>query len=179
MNKISFIGTREFSSLGSQVQEMYLESVTWAVQWGYTVSTGAAKGADQVAANRAIKLGGSLVLYLPWWGYEKEWIQSLPGGVEYTVYSPKAHPSWGESVGEFHPNPKALSRGARALHARNFGIIEGSKAVIAVSRKGQGGTAQGLRIARSLGIPTFDLFFEADRASLRGKMRSHPSPKRS
>lgn len=173
-------------------QHLYEQAVEWVVRWGYTVATGAAKGADQVAASQAVLYGGQVELYLPATDFEQEWVRSvltMPGKrgkqVHVVVYDPAKHEHWAESVSKFHPNPSALTPYSWKLMARNYGIVEGAKAVIAIPKRrkladGQeslGGTGQGIRIARALGIPVFDLSTPEGREALQEKMARHPARK--
>lgn len=122
---------------------------------GYTLRSGAAKGADE-----AFGLGAkSLELFLPWDGY------NCSGG--YPEPKPEAY----ELSAIYHPNWGACSAGARALHARNAHIVFGwnlddpVEFVLCWTRDGAvsettsktGGTGQAIRIASAFGIPVFNL----------------------
>lgn len=66
------------------------------------------------------------------------------------------NPTWYDSVEALHPAPHRLTVNARHLHARNYGIIADPPVVLVVAlpnARGEGGTAQGIRIAKSLDIP--------------------------
>lgn len=58
-----------------------------------------------------------------------------------------------------HPASWHLTPAARALHARNYGILEQADVVVAFPRDGKeaGGTGQGIRIARAMGKELFVL----------------------
>jgi len=169
---ISFIGTREFSEVDHEIQKLYLDAVEAVVGMGYGVITGAARGADKTAASQALSVGGRVMLVLPWESYEQTWVAELqlgyPDQVSLRVYDREKDEAWADSVYYHHPNPQALSSAGFALHARNYGIIEMSKGVIAVpsNRIGGGGTGQGIRIAKALGKKLFDLSQETDRQEL-------------
>lgn len=66
---------------------------------------------------------------------------------------------------KYHPNPHSLSPGSVRLHARNYGIVSKSTAVIACpsEKPGGGGTGQGIRIAKDLNIPVFTCLPKDDR----------------
>lgn len=116
---------------------------------GYIVRTGAANGIDQIAMEGT--RGRHLEVYLPWDSYNRSIISPSASVV---VYDPTIHRTWTDSVSRYHPAGNRLSRGAFALHARNFGIIDGSHGVVALpDEAGGGGTGQGIRIARALKIP--------------------------
>lgn len=118
-------------------------------RFGVKIRTGAADGIDTFAKKGA-KIG-LLHVFLPWGRYNQA---TIPAHAVRTVYSPKQHPLWTASVTKYHPNPKALSRGPFALHARNYGIVEGVTACLALPGPNEsGGTAQGIRICRGMGIP--------------------------
>ena len=162
-SRAAFIGTRKLSPKHPQYA-LYMECVEWAVGLGYVVTTGAALGADQVAAKRAVDLGGRVELYLPWPSYEKGFVGGLPREqVTVSRYNPK----WESSVDKYHPAPERLSQGARKLHARNYGIVEQAAFVVGIPETpGSGGTGQGLRIGKGLFKPCFDLTVKDDRYAL-------------
>lgn len=120
---------------------------------GYTLRSGAAKGADQ-----AFELGCDLFLgkkeiYLPWAGFEDS-ASSL------IVKDPLAF----QIAEEYHPSWKTLSQTAQKLLARNTHQILGwdlrspCNFVVCWTKggKGGGGTGQAIRIAVDKGIPIFD-----------------------
>lgn len=122
------------------------------------VRTGAAYGIDEAAMVGT--QGTNLDVYLPWATYNRD---IVPPGSRVVVYSPAEHAEWTASVAQYHPAAGRLSRGAFALHARNYGIVAGAKTVIAFpDPKGGGGTAQGIRIARGLKIPVI----QADKGTI-------------
>jgi hypothetical protein len=161
---ISFIGTRDLDAVSDEVLALYQQAVESAVHAGYTIVTGAAQGADQLAADTALMAGGHVMLKLPWATYERAWVTQIvtryPDKVWIEVYYPFHHDSWTQSVYQYHPKPDSLRQGPFALHARNFGIMENATTVVAISNPnkiGGGGTGQGLRIAEALRIRRFDL----------------------
>jgi len=127
---------------------------------GHQLATGAAKGADQAFAKGAATVSDArITLYLPWQGYEREWIQSIllprvtPNVVTHIDAAALA------SVSKYHPAPDRLSAGVVKLHARNYNIIRHAELVICYTPGGNGGggTGQAIRIARDRGIPVHDL----------------------
>lgn len=141
--KVAIIGTRNPDGAQQQAAAWVSETFSKA---GHDVSTGAADGIDTVAMTHCVR--GRLQLFLPWASYG-----ARVSGAQITVYSPGVHQAWTDSVRRYHPNPDALTRGAFALHARNYGIVEGCGLVIAFPGEKDGGTGQGIRIALALGIP--------------------------
>lgn len=165
MARYAIIGSREVS------EKMYDRLVTMArilVRHGHEVATGGAKGADEAAMVGAASVDVSkLHVYLPWASYNEEMI---PAGANTYLYEPDTCPNWAKSVDIYHPNPAELTRGPRALHARNFGILMYPKqvdAVIAVPGSLDpdrwGGTGQGMRIAIGEGVPLFNMRVKEDR----------------
>ena len=121
---------------------------------GWVLKTGAALGADQAFARGAADANGLVELCLPWASYEKEWVQTLSwkSNVKLNILSDRDTEAYA-SVVKYHPAPDKLTRGAKALHARNFLILRDVSFVIAFTAgKTTGGTWQGIRIAESLGI---------------------------
>jgi len=166
--RIAFIGTRGFLGLPDRVRTMFTLLGREVAERHGVVVTGAAVGADQTAAETALAAGGLVHLVLPWASYEERWIRRIqsqfPRRVTVEVYDVARHPAWTDSVRTYHPAFHALSRGAIALHARNYGIVAGAAAVVAAAHdaRGGGGTGQGIRMARGLGIPVFDLWAPTD-----------------
>lgn len=143
----AIIGTRDPDAAQAEIAYR----LAWAIAWlgRHVVRTGAAYGVDQKAMEGTS--GRNLHVFLPWPSYNRD---IIPHSATRVVYTPSIHTSWTESVRRFHPAASRLSRGPMALHARNFGIIDGVHGVIALPNEtGGGGTGQGIRIAKALGIP--------------------------
>jgi hypothetical protein len=179
-SRIAFIGTRDLPAVPPAALDAYRQAALAAAARGATVVTGAAQGADQLAATLAISLGGRVHLVLPWEAYEYHWVRWALAhpGVTRAVYDPPEHAAWTESVFAHHPAGRKLAPGALALHARNFGIVSGADLVIALSKDcagRHGGTAQGLRVARALGIPAYNLWIERDRTAV-AEVLAHHAP---
>lgn len=148
--KIAIIGTREPDG----IQEIAAFELAFMLTLHYEiiVKTGAAMGIDHKAMQGAsCRIPILLEVVLPWDRYNHE---IIPEGAKITVASSTRNPEWYRSVQDLHPAPYRLTTNARHLHARNYGIVEGTKLVVAMPNpKGGGGTAQGIRVARSLDIP--------------------------
>ena len=122
---------------------------------GFTLSTGAATGADQTFANGANLAHSFVHLHLPWHAYEEAWRKHIHHSKLFVLQDSdvKAH----NSVTVFHPAYKKLTRDTRALHARNYNILTKPiqvQFIICWTTEGKitGGTGQTLRIAQSLNI---------------------------
>jgi predicted Rossmann-fold nucleotide-binding protein len=123
---------------------------------GWILRTGGAEGADQAFAEGALLAGGRVIICLPWSSYEKKWVEwAKRHGAEVEVLGSRDFEAW-DSVDQYHPAVSRLSRGVRALHARNFVIFRGTELCIAAPKKDRygryGGTGQGMRIAEDRGI---------------------------
>ncbi len=125
----------------------------------YICCTGAAIGADQAFANGAHNTGGMVSLYLPWYSYESDWVNSIRGPLTKVDTLKENDIDAITSVYEFHPAANNLSQGVLKLHARNYLIIINTDFVICWTPNGKttGGTGQGIKIAQSIGIPIYNL----------------------
>lgn len=122
---------------------------------GYILRSGHAPGADQ-----AFELGAMsrAEIYLPWPSFER--VVPVSG----TCYDRPTEDAF-RLAEEHHPAWDRLSRGARALHARNAHQVLGRELgtpvsfVLAWTKSPfpQGGTAQAVRIAESHGIRCLNL----------------------
>lgn len=192
MAKISFIGTRELTRCNPEAVKLFRLAAAVAGKNGHVVKTGAAPGADQLAAETALRNGGKVEIFLPWESYERPWmehIRSLYGEdmVYVEVYDPDHertphHEAWAESVNLYHPAAGKLTQGSFKLHARNFGIVvdsstsddpegyETSDFVVALPSPDGGGTAQGMRVASDYDVRIFDLSTLVGREDLSVRM---------
>lgn len=161
--RIAAIGTRRLSDSGTALCG---QVGAWAAKRELVVVSGAAEGSDLAFMTGARNAGGRVVAVLPWASYNAG---LLPAGVERIVFDPERHPGWIMLAAAHHPAWDArradgrpvLSRGMRALHARNTGILLGEspedRVGLVVAHQApnrRGGTEQGLRLATALGIPT-------------------------
>lgn len=160
MNKIAIIGTRDLSNTQTDRLNSLVTILDTYSPNDYIIATGAAKGIDQYGAELARDKDFSVILYIPWSTYEEQWVSNIilnsGNKVIKVVYNPHKDIEAYNSVNNNHPNPSVLSRGAFALHARNYLIIKDCKKVIALPRfvngKPSGGTAQGIRLCESMNI---------------------------
>lgn len=115
----------------------------------YTLRSGGADGADA-----AFESGVATIkeIWVPWLGFNKSESKNLPSENSYTI-AEKLHPAWNR-----------LTRGAKALHARNVHQILGSDLntpsdfVLCYTHDGAtiGGTATAIKLATKLNIPVFN-----------------------
>lgn len=163
---IAMIGARaeKLAKLDPSWVSLFQRIAIRAAQTGHEVRTGAATGADQMAASIALGAGGCVHLYLPDYRHEQGWVRSMQQlhgkRVSVTVYHPMQHTSWHELARQHHPKPAALRGKAWDLMCRNAGVIEGASHVIALPlwEGGRaGGTGFGMDLGRALGIPVWDL----------------------
>lgn len=131
---------------------------------GFICYSGNADGSDI-----AFQLGskGNCVIFLPWDGFNFNHFNpnNLPCKNHFIVGSNKEGQ---DSISKYHPNPNALSVGARKLMARNYYQVRGYKEHPKVDfvlccadedKNGNvlGGTGQAVRIAKSLNIPVVNI----------------------
>jgi len=95
---------------------------------------GATPGAEQLAAESALKAGGKVELFLPWANYERAWVQRIKrqfsGQVSETVFDPAKHSDWLAAARSTVPNGEHLSTGSIALHARCYGMLQRATSVV-------------------------------------------------
>lgn len=142
----------------------------------YTLSTGAAQGADQAFTEGALSKNGKVNLHLPWGSYEKEWRNDIYGDITLLPLQENDTQAYA-SVLKLHPSGNMLKDSVMRLHARNYNIIKDAEFMICWSPNGLeiGGTGQAIRIANDLKVPIWNLgnnlVYEAFRKRLieRGK----------
>ena len=124
---------------------------------GYILRSGHSIGAD-IFFEKGAK---STQIWLPWDGFNEEF--NIPD-MEYLILSQHDKEAY-DSVAKFHPVPSKLSYNAYRLMGRNYRQIVGrgeddSQFVICWTQNGEevGGTSQAIRIAKSLGIPIYNIF---------------------
>jgi hypothetical protein len=142
---------------------------------GWTLVTGAAKGADQAFAQGALSEGGEVILCLPWASYERDWVLSARvKGARVRVLKPDDKDAFA-SVDAHHPAARYLSGSVRKLHARNHLVVHKAKFVMAFPQAteagGLGGTGQGIRVAQALGIRAVRLDNPVEQRRVRAILR--------
>lgn len=154
MKSVAIIGSRRIN----EQQFNYLVKVAEAfARRGWIVKTGCADGADYASMIGCRNVDPTLLtLYLPWKSYNSQY-QTV--NEHKLVYDERDQTfiHWKDSISKYHPAPERLSRGAKSLMARNYGIVSGADLVVAfpMSAIDTGGTGQGMRIADDLNIPLY------------------------
>jgi len=159
VNNLAIIGTRH--PYDAMVQYL-TTTVRLAITHGFTCITGGAPGVDQLVMEVATKMGnpGAVLAVIPSADFERDAFKKWP--VPRRILQ-ATDVTWFRSVAQFHPAPDRLTPFARRLHARNYGIVDLADAVCAGPRPdGQGGTAQGMRIAPTMGKPVWNVRFPQD-----------------
>jgi hypothetical protein len=163
--------------------QLYTGAAEWAARTGAVVASGATPGAEQLALQCALAAGGTVRLYLPWSGFEAEWVRNTerayPGKVTTSIYDPNIHGAWTEAIHRTHPAGTHLAKAALALYARSYGAVYEATSVVALpfvrSRNGatdKGQSEQGLQLARELGLSLYDLSEEDQRQQLRALLET-------
>jgi hypothetical protein len=139
---------------------------------GWTLRSGHAEGADWAFETGVRKRAE---IYLPWPSFNAD--LELPDRGRIPPKRTEPQPEAYAIAAEFHPVWNALTRGAKALHARNVHQILGNDVTDPVLSefvvgwtlhgRGRGGTGQAFRMARHFEIPTFDLARIVDAHRLR------------
>lgn len=153
----------------------------WLAQQGWTLRTGAARGADQAFAEGALDVGGRVVLCVPDTAFQYRWVEPARGrGAERKVLlypeADLAHMLYFYSVDRFHKKPHLLSTKARRLHARNAMILDcpAMRFVLAWPKRnrwgGLGGTGQGIEIAEACRIEVIRLDLPHERARVESRI---------
>lgn len=156
--RVACIGSR---GLSAQELDLCRELGKLVVGAGHELHSGNAPGADQAYARGGNEVDPSRVfLHLPWDGFEKRSIQPA-NRVE--VYPFGNMRFYVDIAAASHPYWSRLKSGVRRLHTRNASILVPHQQAVDVcvawpsSKPGGGGTGQGMRIAKRLGIRLIDL----------------------
>jgi hypothetical protein len=159
------IGSRETPPA---VLDLMARAASWLASEGWVLRTGMAAGADQ-AFYRGARAHGAFELYLPWPAFEAGARSPAHRAEQLVLDQPNAAAY--ELAARLHPAWSRLTRGVRALHARNCHQVLGAdlaspaRFVLCWTPDGSldgrgrrvGGTGQALRIAHHHGITIFNL----------------------
>jgi len=164
-SRIACIGSRRLSK--AELDRCHAIGA-WLAHNGHTVISGAAEGADLAFMRGASAVGGKVIAFLPWKKYNE---LELDPSWQRIVYDTnrRQHKRWRDVAKLIHPAWDACSGGAKAMHARNTGILLGEEPketvalVIAMPPSdykdlmSPGGTSQGIRLATARNIPVINL----------------------
>lgn len=169
--RMSLIGTRDLTLPPREAVALYRRAACVLAQEGYVIVTGGCVGADQLAAESALVVGGNVELYLPWTTYESAWVDRVAAAhgsrVQCVIYDAEVHTEWTESVKLYHPHHQRIQGPDVAFYARHYGLTAAGDGMIALpSHVESGGAGQGIRVARALGKPLLILTSADDRARL-------------
>ena len=163
MNYYAGIGSRDITDKEASL----ILAISSKLSERYTVYSGNAQGAD-ITFQKGSE--GKCIIYLPWSGFNKEEYDPLRSIAHFDVgntdigreYAAKYHPCYGQ-----------LKEGAKRLMCRNTHQVLGFKdypraefIVFCANETGgvvQGGTAQAVRIARDIGVLTFNIRYNGSR----------------
>lgn len=152
---VAMVGHR---SIDAAAAESIQELAAVIAAKGHWVRSGHAKGADYAAERGARK---RCLIWLPWRAYNSD----LPILGRFRVLTNSHHNAYEEAKAH-HPNWGSLTRGGKAMHARNYLIVMGqgnpADFLVGYARvddngEWMGGSGQAYRIAKAHGIPTFNL----------------------
>jgi hypothetical protein len=157
-----------FAGIGSRetpkdIAKKQKEVGIWLAKLGLTLRTGGADGSDTNFEEAYTEAKGKLEVWLPWKGFNgRKGTDYLPNSLHF-VTAATIHPAW-----------QYLTRGPRALHARNIGQVLGEDIntpvafVLCWTRDGAnsedkvtkqtGGTGTAIRLASRCNIPIINMF---------------------
>lgn len=142
---------------------------------GYELRSGGADGADFACEEGCDLAGGAKSIWLPWPGFQNR----RPDPAQRTFLP---HPRAFEMAAQLHPRWPMLTRGPRALHARNVHQVlghtlsdpseltlcwtaDGAQSATDVNSR-TGGTGTAIRLASQRGVPVFNLAREGAEEAL-------------
>lgn len=170
-NSALFYGGPSYSGVGSRrtppaVLQLMREVASDLAGLGYILRSGGADGADMACEEGCDAAGGPKEIFLPWPGFQGRYPDAKA-----STFLPT--PESFELAATLHPAWSNLSRGPRALHARNSLQIlgldlatpsafvlcwtpDGAQTVQETNSK-TGGTGTAIRLASLRGVPVFNL----------------------
>lgn len=164
----AFVGCRpqKLALLPRTYVELYRRAAEYTARRGRVITTGAAPGADQLAAEAALAVGGRVELYPPWESFEREWVRRMQQEhgerVSVILVDTQAHSAWSQTVWECHPARGRLRGASWDLLSRTVGVVQWSAAVIALPYRESaphpaggysiGGTGFAIRCAEYLNV---------------------------
>lgn len=159
-----------YAGIGSRntpvsILNAFMELGKLLAEKGYVLRSGRADGADSYFEKGAVSAGGGCEIFLPWKSFQSNSKLASYPAIVFDTMDKRQQSAALESVNHYHPNPGALSVGARKLMARNYCQLFGtspesaaSDFVICYTSDGlaSGGTGQAIRMASDANIPVFN-----------------------
>ncbi|OUM00057.1 hypothetical protein A8M77_23005 [Variovorax sp. JS1663] len=165
MTAPTYTGIGSRSTPPDQLQRMR-DLAAMLAREGYELRSGGADGADVACEEGCDRAGSAKSIWLPWPGFQNR----RPDAARRTFLpDPRAF----DMAAQLHPRWPMLTRGPRALHARNVPQIlghtldnpseftlcwtaDGAQSAADVNSK-TGGTGTAIRLASQRGVPVFNL----------------------
>lgn len=147
---IAIIGTREPTMEQSEHLRQTLRTLD---PEQVIICSGCADGTDINALSLAKELRFQTFAVLPWASYNREYHAGLTGIKTLDEAPDELQRTALCAVARLHGYPLALSKGAWALHARNYLIVHKASLVIAYPSPKGGGTQMGIDMGLDLNIP--------------------------
>lgn len=161
---MAFVGARQekleqIREKNPEWVELYTRAAAYCACRGCLVTTGAGTGSDQLAAETALRAGGRVKLFLPWAGWESDWVQRMQQehGKRVALHVYNRHGGmeswWEQRIAFCHAAPEHVQPRDVPLLTRTGGILWEASAVVALPLWEQGragGTEYALRVAQSL-----------------------------
>lgn len=162
--------TLYYAGIGSrETPDFYLKLMVGIAKilarYNIILRSGGADGADTAFEDGCVLGNGPSEIWLPW--------PSFNGHVDTGYYPTEKHFEYASTI---HPAWEKLTRGPRALHARNIGQILGADLATPVSfvlcytpdgaetfnqvTSKTGGTGTAIKVASKLNIPVFNMYNE-------------------
>ena len=144
---------------------MFAELGKKLVEHGHILRSGRADGADSYFEKGAREANGTCEIFLPWKSFQSNSNLASYPAIVFDDLDARQKEAALASVTKYHPNPKALSFGAKKLMARNYCQLFGTSPesepsgfVVCYTSDGlaSGGTGQAIRMASDANIPVFD-----------------------
>jgi len=173
MNYYAGIGSRDITDKEASL----ILAISSKLSERYTVYSGNAGGADITFQQGS---EGKCIIYLPWGGFNKEEYDPLRSIAHFDVGNTDIGR---EYAAKYHPCYSQLKEGAKRLMCRNTHQVLGFKdypraefivfCANEVAGVVQGGTAQAIRIARDIGVLTFNIRYNGSKELREYLTRTH------
>lgn len=159
-----------YAGIGSRntpvsILNAFMELGKLLAEKGYVLRSGRADGADSYFEKGAVSAGGGCEIFLPWKSFQSNSKLASYPAIVFDNLDTRQKDAALASVTKYHPNPGALSVGARKLMARNYCQLFGTSPesepsgfVVCYTSDGlaSGGTGQAIRMTSDANIPVFN-----------------------